>query len=73
MNGLPAMTPVTSSNIESIAHRGTTLYVRFKGGGLYSYADVPSEVYHEFQAAESPGGFFRSKIRGTYRHKPHDA
>lgn len=73
MSGLPTMNPVKSSNIDAIGYRGTTLYIRFKGGGLYSYEGVPSEVYHAGLAAESVGSWFRSKISGTYGHERHDA
>lgn len=73
MPGLPPMTPVKSSNIEAIGYRGTELFVRFKGGGLYTYAGVPSEVYHGLLSSESPGGYFRSKVRGQFKHSQVDA
>lgn len=67
------MVPVKSSNVEAIGHRGSTLHVRFKGGGLYTYTDVPAEVFREGVAAESVGGWFRSKVMGKFRHEKHDA
>lgn len=73
MSTHPPMTAVKSSNIEALGHRGNVLYVRFKGGKLYSYADVPAEVYHAGVASESPGRWFRDRIRGTYRHSIVDA
>lgn len=72
MNGLPPMKEVKSSNLEAVGHQGTRLFVRFKGGGIYSYAGVPPEVYHELAAAESPGSVFRAKVRGQYKHTLHD-
>lgn len=72
MAALPEMKSVESSNLDAIGHRGSTLWVRFKSGALYSYKDVPAALYHEFQAAESPGGFFRSKVRGHFVHASHD-
>ena len=72
MDGLPPMTPVKSSNLEAIGYRGTSLYVRFKGGALYSYVGVPSEVYHEGLASESPGSWFRTKVRVQFKHEQHD-
>jgi hypothetical protein len=67
------MKPVKSSNVDAIGYRGTTLYVRFKGGGLYTYEGVPSEVYHAGLAAESVGSWFSSAVRGKYAHSQADA
>jgi hypothetical protein len=73
MKGIPALTPVTSSNIEAIGHNGSRLFVRFKGGGLYSYQGVPEEVYREGLKMESVGSWFRASVRGHYPHMKHDA
>lgn len=44
-----------------------TLAVQFKADGpLYYFADVPSELYDEFRAAESFGRFFAERIRGKF-------
>lgn len=67
------LTPVKSTNIEAIGYKAGTLQIRFKGGGLYHYSDVPVEVYREGLTAESPGGWFRSKVMGKFTHKKHDA
>ncbi len=68
----PPLTPVVSSNVEAIGHEGSTLFVRFKGGGLYVYAGVPVETYQEGLASDSPGRWFRDKIRGKFKHEQHD-
>jgi hypothetical protein len=70
---IPHLTPVQSKNIQAMGHEGTTLWIRFKGGGLYSYDGVPAETYHEGVAADSVGGWFHSKIRGAFAHRKHDA
>lgn len=46
------------------------MYVFFKKGGVYSYYNVDSEVYDEFEQAESQGEFFSQKIKnnGQYPH-----
>jgi KTSC domain len=68
----PDLTEVKSSNIQSMGHEGETLWIRFKGGGLYSYPNVPYDVYQEGMASESKGSWFRDKVRGVYGHRKHD-
>jgi hypothetical protein len=46
------------------------MYVFFKKGGVYSYYNVDSEVYGEFEVAESQGQFFSQKIKNNARY-PH--
>lgn len=69
----PKLTPVESSNIDSMGHSKDGLFVRFKGGGLYRYPECPKTVYDEGLKAESVGVWFREKVRGHYEHKKHDA
>lgn len=68
------MTPVNSSNIDSIGYDDPTnrLWVLFRSGKLYQYADVPSKVYHQLMAAESHGVFFNEHIRTHYEFTPVD-
>lgn len=73
MKGIPALKPVESSNIEAVGHAGSRLFIRFKGGSLYSYEGVSEKVYHEGLAAPSVGRWFRSKISGHHTHTRHDA
>ncbi len=48
------------------AHRNQTLYVYFRAGRLYSYRDVPSELYREFLQTDSKETFFEQKIRRSF-------
>lgn len=63
------MKEVESSNIAKIGYDNATetLYVKFKGSGLYSYAGVPEEDFQfllEAEAAgESVGKRFATRIR----------
>lgn len=66
------MIPVKSSNIEAVGHSNAGLFVRFKGGGLYSYPDAPKSVFDEIVQAESPGSVFRDKAK-HYTYRKHDA
>lgn len=42
------------------------LYIEFKRGSWYSYADVPENIYEEFRAAPSVGKYFFANIKGKY-------
>lgn len=70
---MPALVPVTSSNIDALGfspHIG--LVVRFKGGGLYHYPEVPLAVYEQALEAPSVGRWFSNEIRGKYKHSQVD-
>ena len=75
---IPTLTPIESSQLESVAHDPTTntLFIRFKSspeGVVYSYAEFPAEKFAEFMAAPSQGSFFYKNIKGKYeftRHVP---
>jgi hypothetical protein len=57
-----------SSNISRVGYDADAkqLTVHFKGGGRYSYAGVPDEVYKALLAADSKGGYFHTHIRGEF-------
>lgn len=66
---IPKMTGVESTNIESVGHDGSDLFVRFKSGGLYRYPNVPPEIHGEFlKEGVSPGGHFRAAVAGKFPH-----
>lgn len=60
---------VESSLISAIAHTSDCLYVRFPNGKEYEYSGVPSNVIHEFLAADSKGKFFSTRIKGKYSYR----
>jgi hypothetical protein len=54
-----------SSNILKTIYfpRDNRLYIAFsRGGQIYSYSNITSEIYNEFENSESHGKFFHSKI-----------
>lgn len=72
----PEMIPVDSSNLSAIEYyaEGQVLTVRFKGGGLYEYAQVPSEVFElarrTIQAEGSLGKWFAGYVKaGGYKFR----
>ena len=54
-----------SSNIDALAYDPVKkqLWVRFKGNDVYTYFDVPLQVYRGFWSAPSKGHYFWEKIR----------
>ena len=59
--------PVVSSDIVSVGHdpKSKKLYVEFKSGRVYQYANVPKEIYKGLMEAESHGKFFDQKIKNA--------
>ena len=62
---------VDSSAFACMAYRtdARQLYVRFHSGSIYRYFDCPVDLYDEFLAADSKGGFFSRRIRGQFRYE----
>jgi len=44
------------------------LYIAFGRGHTYSYGNISSEKYEEFEEAESQGKFFHQKINNNKQH-----
>lgn len=59
---------VESSNIKSVLYDGEKqeLLVQFKSGKIWSYAEVPQQVYDDFMAAGSKGKFFFANIKSKF-------
>lgn len=70
---LPPMVKMESSNIDAIGHdpKEKVLFVRFKNGGMYSYADVPEATYHAMLGAKSAGKFHSEHVMGMFKHSKH--
>lgn len=56
------LTPVDSSNIEAVGYRDRVLYVQFRNGGFYRYADVSPQTHEALLAAPSKGTFLHKLI-----------
>ena len=59
---------VNSSNIKHIGHAHDVLYIKFKSGDVYSYDEVPIEVYQQLVTAESVGQAFHKLIKNVFNH-----
>ena len=62
---------VESSNIAKIGYdpETQTLYIKFKGGSLWSYRAVPPEEYQRLAEAKSVGKHFAGWIRPNPRYE----
>jgi hypothetical protein len=62
---------VESSSIASAAYGPAeeVLELRFRGGAVYRYANVPAGVHSAFMAAESKGRYFNQAIRGRFEYR----
>lgn len=62
------MITVNGSTIESIDYyaESETLVVKFYGGGVYEYHDVPSRVHDELRSASSVDIYFHEQIWDRY-------
>lgn len=75
MPEIPKMEPVASSNIHSVGHDGSALYVRFRGAGgtpgrLYRYSTADAGVHQGIMGALSPGSYFADRIKHVHRGEP---
>ena len=61
-----SMIPVESSQIKSIGYSGSTLYIEFLKGTVYSYTNVPDDVHTLLLLSKSVGKYFASEIKGKY-------
>lgn len=68
---LPQMQDVLSSQVKQVGYDlpSQTLYVQFHGGGLYTYAAVPPDVYTSFLKADSLGKYLGANIKGKFKYQ----
>ena len=61
-------TPVTSSMVAAVGYDPTsrTLEIEYRGGKVYTYAGVTSDVYDALIAAPSKGRYINEHIKGRF-------
>lgn len=64
------MIKIRSSQIYSIGYleEEQELYVEFTNKTTYMYANVPKDVWNEFQRSDSKGSYFHSNIKTKYKY-----
>ena len=60
-------TEVKSSNIISVGHDGTNLYVNYKSG-TYKYENVDRSIFESLLTSDSKGKFMNENIKGRYNY-----
>lgn len=60
-----------SSNVLQASYDDTsrTLEVAYGDGGIYTYENVPPEVWAGFKGADSKGGYLHRHVKGRYNHR----
>ena len=71
ITGTKIINEIQSSNIKKTEYdtQSKELVVEFNNGLIYSYEDVPHQLYTQFRMSESQGKFFNSKIAKVYKYK----
>ena len=67
----PELVPVESSAVEAVGYdpEDRDLYIRYVGGAVYAYVDVPEDRYRALLEADSKGTFVNREIKPHYRHR----
>jgi hypothetical protein len=70
-HNLPEMTPVRSSNLHSVGHDGTALYVSFRDSkgnvvSTYRYPTATSEHHRAMLEASSAGAYFHATVKNRH-------
>ncbi|MGM9478230.1 KTSC domain-containing protein [Pedobacter sp. GSP4] len=65
------MTPVTSSNIDSIGYDepNQIVYVRFLNGSLYIYKGVPQHEFQNLLEAPSHGSYLNRNFKNVFPYE----
>lgn len=60
-----------SSHIVSAGYRATKrkMYIKFKGGAVYEYSNVPKHIWEDFLAAKSHGKFAHANIYHSFKYR----
>jgi hypothetical protein len=71
IKGTKIINEIQSSNIKRTEYdtNSKELVVEFNNGLIYSYENVPHQLYTQFRMSESQGKFFSSKISKTFKYK----
>jgi hypothetical protein len=62
------MPELKSSNLSAAEYdpEAKLMVVTFRGGSVYTYADVPETVYEGLLSSPSPGGYFANQIKDKF-------
>ncbi len=62
---------INSSNILKTVYfvHNKNLYVYFKRGHVYSYQNIPEDIYLDFEKSDSQGEFFLKEIAANFSYQ----
>jgi KTSC domain-containing protein len=62
------MIPLSSSVIKEAGYdaKRRKLYIKFPGGEIYDFCNVPQAIFDNLLKASSPGTYYDKNIRGRY-------
>ena len=65
------MTPVESSNVESVGYDedSETVYIKFLNGTLYTYKGVPKWEFENLKDAPSIGSYLHRNYKNVYPYE----
>lgn len=68
---IPKMTPVSSSNIDSIGYdeHNQQVYIRFLNESLYVYKGVPIHEFENLRDAPSLGSYLHRNYKNVYPYE----
>jgi KTSC domain-containing protein len=66
--GRTQMIPLSSSAIKAAGYDPgrRKMYIRFPGGEIYDFCNVPPDVFDGLINAPSPGTYYDRNVRGRY-------
>lgn len=70
---LPTMIRVVSSNIRSMGHDRSGMFVEFDSGGTYYYPGVPRSLFDQGLAAPSIGRWLNTEVKANFKGEKIDA
>ena len=68
---LPAMQPVSSSNISAVGYdaESQTVYIQFMNGSTYAYKGVPEHEFENLRTAPSVGSYLNRNYKNVYPYE----
>ena len=71
ISGTKIINEIESSNIKKTEYdtESKLLVVEFNNGMIYTYEQVPHQIYTRFRLSESQGKYFNSEIAKKYTYK----
>ena len=60
---------MSSTAVEWAHWKNSILSVKYRGGDVYDYLDVPESVFEDYKTAASKGQFINFVVKPNYRYE----